>query len=128
MLSIIVALTIGVAVYWCFDANSLSYMNTREAECVAILARSMESAYTQRGDWDFLRDGRMAWFGLLHHEDARARANGMGGDHFDLPPGRRFDPLPLGIERGVSPLPGSPTADRLPPHPPGESLTPHSPI
>ncbi|CAJ0720429.1 Signal transduction histidine-protein kinase BaeS [Ralstonia edaphis] len=127
MLSIVVALAMGAAVRWRFDANFLDYVNAREAERMASLAQGVEAAYAQHGGWDFLRDDRMAWFRLLRREGARARANGMGGDRFDLPPGHRFDPIPPGMDKDAPPL-GPPTAGRMPPHPPGEPPIPHSPI
>ncbi|MRS97810.1 HAMP domain-containing protein [Ralstonia pickettii] len=128
MLSIVVALAMGAAVRWRFDANFLDYVNAREAERMASLAQVVEAAYTQHGNWDFLRDDRIAWFRLLRREGARARANGMGEDRFDLPPGHRFDPIPPGMDKDAPPPPGPPTAGRMPPHPPGEPPTPHSPI
>ena len=132
MLSIVVALAMGAAVRWRFDANFLDYVNARESERMAVLAQGVEAAYTQHGSWDFLRNDRMAWFRLLRREGARARANGMGGDRFDLPPGHRFDPLPPGPDRGIDgdmpPPPGPPPAGSMPSHPPGEPPMPHSPI
>lgn len=113
-LSIVVALAMGAAVRWRFDANFLDYVNVREAERMAVLAQGVEAAYTQHGNWDFLRGDRMAWFRLLRREGARARANGMGGEHFEPPPGARFETFAPGMDRGM-PSPGSP-----PPHPPGE--------
>ncbi|HWV02930.1 MAG TPA: two-component sensor histidine kinase, partial [Ralstonia sp.] len=100
-LSIVVALAMGAAVRWRFDANFLDYVNARESERMAVLGQGVEAAYTQHGNWDFLRNDRMAWFRLLRREGARARANGMGGDRFDLPPGHRFDPLPPGPDRDI---------------------------
>lgn len=132
MLSIVVALAMGTAVRWRFDANFLDYVNARESERMTVLAQSVEAAYTQHGGWDFLRDDRMAWFRLLRREGARARANGMGGDRFDLPPGHRFEPLPPGADRGMDrdmpPPPGPPPAGSMPPHPADEPPMPHSPI
>lgn len=131
-LSIVVALAMGAAVRWRFDANFLDYVNAREAERMAALARGVEAAYTQHGNWDFLRDDRTAWFRLLRHEAARARANALDGARFDPPPGRRFDPPPS-TERGappqLTPSPSSPEGQdrRLPPQPRGDPL-PHAPI
>ncbi|WP_052321708.1 ATP-binding protein [Ralstonia sp. A12] len=131
-LSIVVALAMGAAVRWRFDANFLDYVNTREAERMTVLARGVEAAYTEHGNWEFLRNDRQAWFRLLRREGARARANGMGGEHFDPPPGRHFDPLPPDMGRGMppDPAPNVPHAGSLPPHPPGEMPPPmpRSPI
>ncbi|MBC3640921.1 two-component sensor histidine kinase, partial [Klebsiella sp. Kps] len=41
MLSIVVALAMGAAVRWRFDANFLDYVNAREAERMAVLAQSV---------------------------------------------------------------------------------------
>ena len=128
MLSIVVALAMGAAVRWRFDANFLDYVNAREAERMAALAQGVETAYAQHGNWDFLRDDRGAWFRLLRREGARARANGMGGDRFEPPAGRRFDPFPPGMDRDLPRPSGPPPAGNLPPHPPGEPPMPHSPI
>lgn len=49
ILSIVVTLVMGAVVRWRFDANFLDYVNVREAERMAVLARSVESAYTQYG-------------------------------------------------------------------------------
>lgn len=133
MLSIVVALAMGAAVRWRFDANFLDYVNAREAERMAVLAQGVEAAYTQHGNWDFLRDDRTAWFRLLRREGARARANGMGGDHLEPPPGHRFDPFPPGVDRGMDRdaphPPGPPPAGSMPSHPSGEPPPmPRSPI
>lgn len=128
-LSIVVALAMGAAVRWRFDANFLDYVNAREAERMAALAQGVEAAYTQHGNWDFLRDDRMAWFRLLRREGARARANGMGGEHFEPPPGHRFEPFPPGMDRDMPAPPGVPHAGNLLPHPPGEAPPmPRSPV
>jgi len=127
MLSIVVALAMGAAVRWRFDSNFLDYVNAREAERMAALAQSVEAAYRQHGNWDFLRDDRAAWFRLLRREGAHARANGMGGDRFDPAPGHRFDPFPPGMDRSMDrDMP--PPAGSLPPYQPGEPPMPHSPI
>ncbi|MCO5399604.1 ATP-binding protein [Ralstonia soli] len=119
MLSIVVALAMGVAVRWRFDANFLDYVNAREAERMAVLAQGVETAYTQHGNWDFLREDRAAWFRLLRREGARARASGMGGEHLEPPAGRRFEPFPL----------GAPRTDSQPPLAPGEAPPmPRSPV
>lgn len=119
-LSIVVALAMGAAVRWRFDANFLEYVNTREAERMTVLARGVEAAYAEHGNWEFLRNDRQAWFHLLRREGARARANGMGGEHLDPPPGHRFDPLPPDMDRGMPAPPDVARAGSLPSHPPGE--------
>jgi len=127
-LSIVVALAMGVAVRWRFDANFLDYVNAREAERMATLGQGVEAAYAQHGNWDFLREDRTAWFRLLRREAARARANALDGSRFDPPPGRRLD-LPPEVERGMPPPPGPHGDDRPPPpHPPGEPPMLRSPI
>ncbi|GCB04274.1 ATP-binding protein [Ralstonia sp. SET104] len=136
MLSIVVALAMGAAVRWRFDANFLDYVNAREAERMAALAQGVEAAYAQHGNWDFLRNDRGAWFRLLRRESAHARANGMGGDRPEPQAGRRFGPFPPGMDHDMpapsgppsGPPPGPPPAGTLPPHPPGEPPMPHSPI
>jgi two-component system sensor histidine kinase BaeS len=100
-LSIVVALAMGAAVRWRFDANFLEYVNTREAERMTVLASGVEAAYAEHGNWEFLRNDRQAWFRMLRREGARARANGMGREHLDPPPGRHFDPLPPDMGRGM---------------------------
>lgn len=125
-LSIVVALAMGAAVRWRFDANFLDYVNAREAERLAALAPGVEAAYAQHGSWDFLRNDPAAWFRLLRREGARARASGMGADRFDPPPGHRFEPRTPGAGQEMPP-PGPPRAGSLAPHPPGEP-PPHSPI
>jgi two-component system sensor histidine kinase BaeS len=129
-LSIVVALAMGAAVRWRFDANFLEYVNTREAERMTVLARGVEAAYAEHGNWEFLRNDRQAWFHLLRREGARARANGMGGEHLDPPPGHRFDPLPPDMDRGMPAPPDVARAGSLPSHPPGEPPPPmpRSPI
>ena len=42
MLSIVVALAMGAAVRWRFDANFLDYVNARESERMAVLAQLLE--------------------------------------------------------------------------------------
>lgn len=113
-LSIVVALAMGAAVRWRFDANFLDYVNAREAERLAALAPGVEAAYARHGNWDFLRNDPAAWFRLLRREGARARANGMGGDRFEPAPDHRFEPPPPGVSK------------ELPP--PGPPPVPHSPI
>lgn len=63
-LSIVVALAMGVAVRWRFDANFLDYVNAREAERMTVLAQGIEAAYAEHGNWDFLRNDRQAWHRL----------------------------------------------------------------
>lgn len=120
-LSIVVALAMGAAVRWRFDANFLDYVNAREAERMAAIAHGVEAAYAQHGNWDFLRSDRAAWFRLLRREGARARASGMGADRFEPSAGYRFEPPP-GLEPDMPLPPGPP---RLPGEPPP---MPHSPI
>ncbi|WP_414706692.1 ATP-binding protein [Ralstonia sp. UBA689] len=130
-LSIVVALAMGAAVRWRFDANFLDYVNAREAERLAVIARGVEAAYAEHGNWEFLRNDRQAWFRLLRREAARARANGMGSARFEPPLGHRFEPLPpdpRDAGHGMPPPPDLPRAGSLPPPPPGEPPMPHSPI
>jgi len=127
-LSIVVALAMGVAVRWRFDANFLDYVNAREAERMTVLAQGIEAAYAEHGNWDFLRNDRQAWHRLVRREAARARA-ALGGGHADAPlPAQRFDPPPPDAPPGpppsmgapMGPPPGADGGDHPPmPHPPG---------
>ncbi len=124
-LSMVVALAMGAAVRWRFDANFLDYVNAREAERMAVFAQSIESAYAEHGNWDFLRDDRQAWHRLIRREMGRTRAAAFGGTHgeaaepvppFGPPPGDR-------LPGGAPPGPPPPDAGGRPPfQPPGGGL------
>ncbi len=127
-LSMVVALAMGAAVRWRFDANFLDYVNAREAERMAVLAQSIESAYAEHGNWDFLRDDRQAWHRLIRREMGRTRAAAFGGTHgeaaepvppFGPPPGDR-------LPGGVPPGPPPPDAGGRPPPQPPEGGARHA--
>ncbi|AMP40123.1 MULTISPECIES: ATP-binding protein [Ralstonia solanacearum species complex] len=134
-LSMVVALAMGAAVRWRFDANFLDYVNAREAERMAVFAQSIESAYAEHGSWDFLRDDRQAWHRLIRREIGRTRTGPFADAHgeaaepvppFGPPPG---DPPPGGVPPGGMPPGPPPDAGGRPPlHPPGEGPGMHPPI
>lgn len=115
-LSMVVALAMGAAVRWRFDANFLDYVNAREAERMAVFAQSIESAYAEHGSCDFLRDDRQAWHRLIRREIGRTRTGPFADAH-----GEAAEPVP--------PFGPPPDAGGRPPlHPPGEGPGMHPPI
>ncbi len=65
----VVVTVMGLATRWSFERGFIGYLNEQaEVRMVEVLPR-VRQAYALRGNWDFLRDDREAWFALMRPSD-----------------------------------------------------------
>ncbi|MDB6089180.1 MAG: baeS [Gammaproteobacteria bacterium] len=67
----VVATTIAVRIS--FVSGFLGYLNEQEIERIQSMLPLLAAAYEENGDWDFLREDRLAWLELLRGAPAGAR-------------------------------------------------------
>ena len=63
--SALAVVLVGVATRLNFERGFLGYLNELAVERMALAKPRLERAYLQNGNWDFLRDNRNAWHGLV---------------------------------------------------------------
>jgi two-component system sensor histidine kinase BaeS len=87
----VVATTIAIRIS--FISGFLGYLNEQEIERIQSMLPLLAAAYEENGDWNFLRDDRIAWLELLRGTPAGARPRGELWRFRGLPPSR--GPFPI---------------------------------
>jgi len=59
--NVIIAIAVGVSVQWSVNARFRNYLEEREDRRLAMLSNVVTNAYTQHGNWDFLRGNDALW-------------------------------------------------------------------
>lgn len=72
----LVAVAVGVAAQWSFQRGFLGYLNAQAVLRMELVMPRLAAAYAEHGDWDFLRNRRDVWIGLV----------GIGPAHPPEPP------------------------------------------